>query len=563
MLNRIAEAIRKRINDLPDIKQVEFYEGQFDSFDQYVTNPPVVYVDAANPTISETFAGASEDIDLTLHVITSRLWRTPDSMLSIMASLINELHQQPLLDSYDGQGSSDVYLGRIFATAWFNELTFPGIMVWGLRLKVVSAGIIESEFAGDDPDEPAEEIIEISDAAGLVAINENLSGSYRLTADIDLSSYTNWEAIGTSLEPFTGIFNGNGKTISNLTISDTTPGKKMGLFSYISGATLYDFNITGASITGLATDHVNSNGAGIIGWSATSSTLSNIHVDGEIITVGDCGGFLCDAGNCTITGCSADVDITLGEYVTTCGVFMCALHGSTVERCYSLGGIVGDTETISSISAFIGASNDSSIINCCSTADVTGAYSLGGILQQGFNTTITNCYYGGTITYGYDYEIGGILGSDTGSNCTITSSYCDTQISGVTAGAGGTDRETHRMIREEFYTDWDFADVWSINEQTSYPYLTGQTPVEPTYNSVTVSSDFADTFIVPSTIAITSLTIKTPLENDYITSLLDQTNTTYYGEPTNAWFGDLTEVVSGDKYYYVATPVRDVVISWT
>jgi hypothetical protein len=68
---------------------------------------------------------------------------------------------------------------------------------------------------------------EISDRAGLEAINGNLSGSYVLTADIDLAG-TDWTPLGN----FTGTLDGAGHVIRNMTI---TPQDAMGFFGTISG----------------------------------------------------------------------------------------------------------------------------------------------------------------------------------------------------------------------------------------------------------------------------------------------------------------------------------------
>ena len=44
----------------------------------------------------------------------------------------------------------------------------------------------------------------------------NVCRGYELTSDIDLSSVANWQPIGDSDNPYSGAFNGNGYTISNL-----------------------------------------------------------------------------------------------------------------------------------------------------------------------------------------------------------------------------------------------------------------------------------------------------------------------------------------------------------
>ena len=74
----------------------------------------------------------------------------------------------------------------------------------------------------------------INTAEDLNNIRNNLSGKYVLGCNIDLNN-VEWEPIGTSVEPFSGILNGNGNTISNLKISKCTQEGVAGLFGYSNG----------------------------------------------------------------------------------------------------------------------------------------------------------------------------------------------------------------------------------------------------------------------------------------------------------------------------------------
>ena len=91
---------------------------------------------------------------------------------------------------------------------------------------------------------------EISTADQLKAVANNLSGSYKLTADIDLGGEA-WTPIGNSDTPFTGTFDGNGHTVSNFTITaDETYGKNSaGFFGYSNGGTIKNLRIANATIT--------------------------------------------------------------------------------------------------------------------------------------------------------------------------------------------------------------------------------------------------------------------------------------------------------------------------
>ena len=86
-------------------------------------------------------------------------------------------------------------------------------------------------------------IIDISSANDLAAIEMNRS--YRLVADLDLTG-VEWIPLGNGSQPYLGIFDGNGHTIRNLTITDDHDGF-IGLFGWAQGIikdlTIADFSI--------------------------------------------------------------------------------------------------------------------------------------------------------------------------------------------------------------------------------------------------------------------------------------------------------------------------------
>lgn len=58
----------------------------------------------------------------------------------------------------------------------------------------------------------------VMDAADLDAVRDNLGAYYELGADIDLGG-EEWTPIGSSGQPFTGTFDGDGHTISGLYVN--------------------------------------------------------------------------------------------------------------------------------------------------------------------------------------------------------------------------------------------------------------------------------------------------------------------------------------------------------
>ena len=226
-----------------------------------------------------------------------------------------------------------------------------------------------AEMAEEDAEaSPEDGIIEISTAEELAAINENLSGHYVLTADIDLAGME-WTPIGsfpiTSGEEeegaeipdpelaFTGTFDGAGHTISNLTVGG--PDEYcVGLFGCISETEVGNFTLENASATGMIMV------SDAVGYSYCSTvhdvTVRNGSVEacsGEYSGEGMYGAVVGAAMASEITDCSAAADITLPDNTANAGivgggleltsVIRCAATGTVTagNNCYGLGGVSG------------------------------------------------------------------------------------------------------------------------------------------------------------------------------------------------------------------------------
>jgi hypothetical protein len=64
--------------------------------------------------------------------------------------------------------------------------------------------------------------------------------------------------------------------------------------------------------------------------------------------------------------------------------------------------------------------------------------------------------------------VGGLIGSLKGS---VDNSYYDKETSGLSVSAGGTPKTTEEMMQQATFENWDFTNVWAIDEGSSYPYL--------------------------------------------------------------------------------------------
>lgn len=111
-------------------------------------------------------------------------------------------------------------------------------------------------------------------ASDLYNIRNNLSGHYVQMADIDLSDYPNWDPI----DMFNGTYDGNGFSITNLTIDRSTEDR-IGLFGDLSNTTncsLQNINLVNVSVSGR--QYV----GGLVGFTADSTLIKNCTVKGLI-----------------------------------------------------------------------------------------------------------------------------------------------------------------------------------------------------------------------------------------------------------------------------------------
>ena len=135
-------------------------------------------------------------------------------------------------------------------------------------------------------------VAHIVTAQGVPELKEAMDGcttfmfSIKLEKDIDISkiSYT------PSTTPFTGTFDGQGHTISGMTIS-VTSGNGLGFFKQISGATIKNVTFANATINkGITTGTA----VGVVaGYATGSCTFENVHVTGSSVSANaDIGGLV-------------------------------------------------------------------------------------------------------------------------------------------------------------------------------------------------------------------------------------------------------------------------------
>ncbi len=121
----------------------------------------------------------------------------------------------------------------------------------------------------------------IEDAYQLQLMFLDLGATYTVANNIDATQTLSWNLgagfipIGNSSSPFTGTFNGNNYTISNLFINLPSMND-VGLFGQTSGATIENVGLVNATITG------QNNVGGLAGSSYNSSSIDNSYATGSV-----------------------------------------------------------------------------------------------------------------------------------------------------------------------------------------------------------------------------------------------------------------------------------------
>ncbi len=261
---------------------------------------------------------------------------------------------------------------------------------------VLTAGSTTADTNWYDADKTSFTIYTAAELEGLASLvngGTSFSGiTITLANNISLSEYDNWTPIGTSSKSFSGIFDGNGKEISGLSISS---GTYQGLFGYISGATVKNVTVSGSISGGTWT-------GGVVGY-ALNSTISGCSNSGNATGSGTwIGGVVGYANSSIISGCTNNGDITGGTYV---GGVAGQTDSGTVSDCSNSGDVTGSGAYVGGV---VGMGN---VSNCTNSGAVSGSGTfIGGV--AGCATSISNCYNIGVVSG--SYYVGSVVGWDNG-----------------------------------------------------------------------------------------------------------------------------------------------------
>ena len=336
------------------------------------------------------------------------------------------------------------------------------VMIVGLLPTITLAADLSGSGTKDDP-----YLIATADdlAAFRTAVNTKANSGTnkfyaKLTANIDLSEQDNWTPIGlSSSKVFAGEFNGNGHTISGLTIKAATT-QYQGLFGYVKNGTIKNLTVEGsvktssnqaAGIVGYGypvtienctnevavTSTAKGNIGGVVGVAGSGSSLKNCKNKAAIKGCGDyVGGIAASGSSVTIENCLNSGDIVnTGEPKSynycTGGITGGVSSNSTITLCGNTGTVSSTLKRAGGIVGSLGGT----VTKCFNTGDITGIFALGGIVGSinAKGAKVEDCYnlgdvacitptkeFGDTNAKG----VGGVVGDATSASYTVTLTNC-------------------------------------------------------------------------------------------------------------------------------------------
>ncbi|RIJ65318.1 GLUG motif-containing protein [Rummeliibacillus sp. POC4] len=267
----------------------------------------------------------------------------------------------------------------------------------------------------------------ISTPQELDNIRNNLKADYELANDIDMSDFGNWTPIGyydrkTWVGGFEGNFDGKGHIIKNLTVNKpSTNSLYIGLFGQKFYGTIQNVGLENVSISG--GEYV----AGSLVGYCYSGTIKNCYVKGGSITSPyEVGGLIGKADTTMIEDCysSCDVNVTSDSYGG--GFIGTADSNSTFTNCYSTGKVT-----------------------FTQTSNWNGYAGFAGFVRNADNVIFNNCYWD--------------INTSNQSNTAKVGNPLTSNVIGITG------KTTAEMKTKSTYYNWDFTDTWLINND--YPLL--------------------------------------------------------------------------------------------
>ena len=389
---------------------------------------------------------------------------------------------------FDGSSTGDV-------TIYYNPVDYetPGDFSGVVSDVLMTGSGTYTEYMLINTADDLQSIGDPTTGAGRSDYQDRMEQNYALSQNIDASLASGTilpigdDASGLSTNRYSGNFDGQNFTISNLTISLPTTAF-VGLFGFAcASAVIKNIGLVDVSITGK-----HQVGA-LVGKLDTGRLVKNAYSTGSVAGVGDDGG--------------GPVPFT------NAGGLIGSIFEADVETSFSTASVSG----INNVGGLIGFAASAGVTDTYAQGDVTGEKNVGGhtgyagIGSEGNFSTYTNVYSTGLVTGDFVANSGALIGLQDDSAFLLNYSFSNSESSGQTSlfgtgseaggGAGSSlpPLPTAAEMKEEATypplttsppaapDGWDFTSIWQINEGNAFPQLFFETLEEPDETTKTVT----------------------------------------------------------------------------
>lgn len=359
-----------------------------------------------------------------------------------------ETSNQIVLLSTDQFLSASNFAGFDFISVWgMSEYSYP------ILRNVANSGEITEVIMGTGTENDPYLIFDaetLKDIESYTLSRSQETTYFRLMKDIDLSEES-WEGMFDSATTFAGVFDGNGFSISNISLSQNN---SYGIFNYATNATFKNLNIVSPKI------QTTSAMASALVGNAQNCTFENIVISGGVISGGDyAGGLVADGqgnsfNNIEILNLSLISNNIAGGIIgnSSGDNFVNVLVRSNQITAQEGGAVAGkssnsdfgNTETIENIlsgvnvGGIVGSMQSGNIILSNSSLNNLSGANAGGFVGSANGIKVTSCYINNLLLNGVENGggVSGILQNATviGVNADISNSLETSLALGLIAG---------------------------------------------------------------------------------------------------------------------------------
>ncbi len=337
-------------------------------------------------------------------------------------------------------------------------------------------------------------------------VRNDLTANYIMMNDIDLAAWGNWTPVGETATPFSGVFDGNGYMIKNMTVDITSNEIVYASFlGYTLNSVVFNLGIVNSEISAEVASS-NSIYAGIISAMSYSSAFSNCFSGGTIYTAinsqgfytNDVGGLLGFGDSVSVINCynTADVTALSSNNAICAGGINGMMRQSEIKRCSNAGKISASNANYIYTGGIVGCTGDayeSDINDCYNSGEIVAdsqefAY-VGGL--TGLSSNIMNSYNVGSLSAKSQVPncifVGGIAGETVFHRITASENmktafdayltncyYLDNVLKAVSNPESGAIKNVKSLTNEQIgqmssYNGFDFENVWTILSSDSTP----------------------------------------------------------------------------------------------